>query len=330
MTTTPILPTHRAQLTRLTRKLWLSRLACAAAIATSTATFAQPLPPPSQPPIQPTVQTPPPAAAGVKPVISDLRFEAIPLPDVLEFLRDSTGQNIVLQAGAGIDPASIKLSYRLKNVTLDAFLDLLTQRPDVAMNLQTVGDPGGPIYVLTIPGREVQAPGGLFGGRGNAEQTGVVSLEVAYADRPPEQAAKIADEVSALVNAAAQAGPANTPPPKVFVHPETKLVLFRGTPEQVELLKQMFQQLDTAAERRRVNRVGDEKADARVKQALAEVATREDALNAARVQAQQMQTKMAEREMQVVQLQARLEEMERQLDTLRRAAGPARPDVAPK
>ncbi|HMO25573.1 MAG TPA: hypothetical protein PKB10_04830 [Tepidisphaeraceae bacterium] len=189
-------------------------------------TVMRPGPPPEQPTEQPTD------------IIKEIQFENVPLNEAIQYLAEQTGKNIVLQAGGDDAGLMLPITYRLRDVPLSVFLELLQSRPDADIKIEVRGPDTHRVYVVNVEevARRVSA----------SSVTGVESLQTAFAHRNI-QGERLAEEVSALVDAAMKAAGDEGEPPVVIVHPPTQMVIFRGTDNQVRLLHETFGKLKQAA-----------------------------------------------------------------------------------
>ncbi|MFT3784667.1 MAG: hypothetical protein QM770_00685 [Tepidisphaeraceae bacterium] len=289
-----------------------------ATLALTTPSFAQApagampgMAPPAPPavPVAPAPSANPNAAAAADPMLGELRFEDVALPDVINFLQEQSKQNIVLRGMPGIDLTAIRLSYRLKNVSLSQVLHLIASTPGTNIQVED-----GPISTVTVVAVEPPAPVGVppgvpggFGGPPMAAPvatTGTASLlEVLSDSRLGEDAKAQTAAITALIDASIKTlGDDAGPPPSVYFHPQTGIVVYRGTPQQTMLLGELFNTLNTSAKQHASTTSKQEIEDLKRNLAMMEGRYRD-----AEVRSQEMRQRAADLEAQLVKANAELD-----------------------
>lgn len=95
-----------------------------------------------------------------KPQRFDLKVDGIPLSDLLNYLTDVTGENIVLLTPPNVDANQIQVPpLKLKRVSLEQVLELLTSIPDLHMEYEVSGDESRVISLRVFNGPPTTAPG---------------------------------------------------------------------------------------------------------------------------------------------------------------------------
>ncbi len=207
----------------------------------------------------------------------DLKVDRIPLSDLVDYLSEVTKKNIVLMAAPNLDAGSIVIPpLKLKHVSLEQVLDLVTNIPGVNMGYDTSGEGESTIYILRVEGVEnnqeatpAPAPAGGqpyppdFGSgyRGGAapESTepflSVLPLErmllgASPAERMPneqERNALLAERTKqalTLIDQAFAMTPQGQPKPELKLHAETNTLLVRATSAQLQTINQVLSALE--------------------------------------------------------------------------------------
>jgi hypothetical protein len=195
----------------------------------------------------PLLAQPAPEAAAAKPakvekVLTDLRFDNVALTDAIEYLRDVTGENIVVFVDPDVDLTAIRLTMKLKNVTFPQVANLLASVPDARIEINQ-SENTGDVFIVSVKSLHENrgaGGGGGFGGGGYATQapateSGVVSVLPVFdtysgdEDREKTVTNTVTTMLDAIVASLGDGGKA----PVVRFHPQSRLIFFRGTPQQV-------------------------------------------------------------------------------------------------
>lgn len=207
----------------------------------------------------------------------DLKLDRTPLPDLIDYLSEKTKKNIVLMVPPNTDAASIFIPpLKLKHVSLDQILELVTNIPGVQMSYDTSGEGESTIYILSVvecenpaaaaapQWRGFQPPamvrgqalsGALAGIQTNEPYLSVIPLERmlmgAYpSDRVKDEAQRqqlLADRTKqalTLIDQAFQMTPADQAKPEIKLHAETNTLLVKATPQQLQTINQVLAALE--------------------------------------------------------------------------------------
>jgi hypothetical protein len=222
--------------------------------------------------------------SGKPKLLPEVNVKDIALPDLIDFLRDV---DPTFQAVVAYDPGASRgepkiQELRLKNVTTDAVMELLSQTyPQIHSSVAPSGDDKGKIYMIRVEAVP-QPPGapGMFGGPGGMGMSGGVAPgpqlpppEVTVVHRlreivddiaPPNagdaERKKALDSVVSLVQATLETGapsPAQlreskakgerVPPVSLKLHEGTETLIFHGSQEQAMIVGQALESLTPRA-----------------------------------------------------------------------------------
>lgn len=193
----------------------------------------------------------------------DLQFDGLPLPEVINYLSETTGRNIVLLVPRSIDANAIIVpTMKLRHVSLEQVLELVTTMPGVEMNYDVSGEGESAVYQvrverideIAVPPTDKPARGAE--GRANAEPyLTVVSLERELfgenpADRIPDDQKRAellavrTRQALALMDQAFAMNPQGETKPEIKLHPETNTLLVKATQAQVQTIVQVLGALE--------------------------------------------------------------------------------------
>lgn len=245
----------------------MKRAAFAALLAAATITAAA------------SAQNTEPAAAtkivtGVELKRLDLQLDGQPLPEVIEYLSETTGRNIVLLMPRTIEPNSIIVpKMKLKHVSLEQVLDLITQLPGVEMSYEISGDGESVIYQVRVeraefvdqainpeamPPEAVVVPGHPFNAPASEPYLSVISLERVFLGANPQQRipkqedrkdflAFRTNQALTLIDQAFAMNAQGAAKPEIKLHSETNTLLVKATPMQLQTINQVLTALETHA-----------------------------------------------------------------------------------
>lgn len=219
-----------------------------------------------------------PASAATVPGVElkrlDLQLDGLPLPEVINYLSETTGRNIVLMMPRTIEPGSIVVpTMKLKHVSLEQVLDLITQMPGVEMSYDVSGEGESAIYQIrveridyvdqpiagdpmgAVPGAPVMVGGQPFGAMNAEPYLSVIPLERMLlganpSERIPEEA-KRAELLAArtkqaltLIDQAFAMNAGNEPKPEIKLHQDTNTLLVKASPMQLQTITQVLNALE--------------------------------------------------------------------------------------
>lgn len=196
-------------------------------------------------------ETAPAAVRGREDVVMpELKFDGIPFDDMMEYLRDVTEMNIVVQRARGTPADYPKVGkIRLTKVTPTQFFAFLETAYGVGV--RKIEGPAGPLFVVSInapPG----TGGGLFGGNAQPQQeeqphfrifdlAEAINTVRARNSRMQNASEPLEDVMSLLQAALDQSGQKTKP--TLTVHKATQTLLFRGTQESARTIENSLQAL---------------------------------------------------------------------------------------
>lgn len=251
-------------------------------------------------------------------VLSEVHFAEVPLPDAVKFLAEKSGENIVLLANPGVDPAQISVTFDLKNVTPSQVMGLITKLPGHNMEVDTLSadqDAGRGILIIKLLD-EAQNPAGHYDpqtGQTVPPDSPTLVLDLSQqipTNLPEAERQKKAEQITSLVNSTLEAAQLGKPEPKVYFHPETGILVVHGSAEQRALLKDLADQLKRGSEAANTVVLNAQTVEFSntMEKTKAELANR---ANQAETMARQLEKMRDEREQllrEVAELKARLEQ----------------------
>ncbi len=218
--------------------------------------------PPGMPPPPPPSEAPPTNGAGEieNVVLPELKFDAVPLDEVIDSLRERVpGFNpvVVRQPGVPNDYPTLR-GVNIRNVTLGQFLDFLkTAYPGV--EIMGIKGPAGSIHVIRVtPKFDLFSPGMMMPG---APFEGGVATSVyrltdiidslaaakSQGQQPTAEARKQAmNDVLSLMQAALEQSDKDSPA-VLKVHEATQVLLFKGSEQKRAVIEQILKTLETGA-----------------------------------------------------------------------------------
>ena len=186
-----------------------------------------------------------------------VQFEQVPLSEILKFLGENSGVNIVLQSSPGVDTAAINVSLNLKQVSIGQVLELITKLPGYEIRTEDVEDTdaeggagGNPIKVVTVskPEGANEQPHTEIG-------TLIVNLSSSFDSKlSADEGKKKMEQITALIDAGLNAAQMDLPAPKIYFHPETHILIVRGTMAQRNFLTDLTSQMQKAPNQTEVER----------------------------------------------------------------------------
>lgn len=214
----------------------------------------------------------------------DLAIDSVPLPDLIDYLAETTGKNIVLLVPPSVDASSIIIPrLKLRHVSLEQVLDLVTGLPGAAMGYEISGEGESAIYQVRVDGIDApvappapMAPlvpgapmpptapmdemmGGGFGWNPPANEPflSVIPLERVIlgpspAERVPEDVKRQAllasrtEQALTLIDQAFAMNPQGSAKPEIKLHPESNTLLVKATPQQLQTINQVLSALEVA------------------------------------------------------------------------------------
>jgi len=166
-------------------------------------------------------------------VIPDLQFGGGPLSEYAELLRKASGENILLDAGAGaveVPPIS------LHNVSLDAALDvvpkIMGRGEDRMLQVSTIPGPS-PVYLLLLQKRP--------------ETVEVLTLQGIIGGAMPGLGMKAETVLTAIENVLAETRDEGAP--AIKFHPESSILVVKGNPSQIKVVKSVVERLSEGLEK---------------------------------------------------------------------------------
>lgn len=210
----------------------------------------------------------------------DLKIDGMALPDLIDYLGETTGKNIVLLVPPNIDATKIIVpALKLRHVSLEQILELLQQMPGTELSFDASGEGDSQIYSISVecvdepptPPQPPFAPGAPgapfptepFGGIGfggypsgpTEPFLSVLPLTRMILGNSPEE--RVPDEgkrkemldsrtkqALTLIDQAFQMTPQGEAKPEIKLHAETNTLLVKATPRQLQTINQVLSAME--------------------------------------------------------------------------------------
>jgi hypothetical protein len=182
-------------------------------------------------------------------VLPELRFDNADFNDVMDFLRDLTGMNIVVVRDGGIPADYPRLTVRLRDVTLEQFFTFLQRA--YAITADEIDGPRGAVYVVKVPMNEDASFSiNATPQKANVEQVYRLSdiVHSLAAGKKGDDAEKQAmNDTLSLLQAALALTPGT---PTIKVHEPTQTLIFTGSADQRKILESALQSLQPSEDQK--------------------------------------------------------------------------------
>jgi hypothetical protein len=205
---------------------------------------------------QPAAAPAPKAAEPAGKTLPEISLNDVGLPDIIAFLRDvDPGFQAVIAYAPGIPRGEPKIQeLRLKNVTTDAVLHLLAETyPQINIEAVSAGGEDGKGRIWTIRvGRDprVDERDMALAPVTTVNRLREIVDSVSDNARGAAERKRAMDLVLSLVQAAVETAGRDGPPAVVKLHEGTETLVFKGTPEQVNLVQQTLASLEPPKDER--------------------------------------------------------------------------------
>ncbi len=192
------------------------------------------------------------ATGSADDIIPELSFQDVKLDDVVDYLQDVVPNfKAVVIRDANLSPDVPQIRLRLKKVSLDQFLELLsTAYPGVEVS-QIPGSTGT-VHVIKVRGTEEVLQARHQGGAGAGVRVYALAPYINYIVTARPEAAKdkatankeALNQILSLIKATlAQVGDTGSAQPVIQVHEETQTLIVKGNVEQQSVLEDVLGQL---------------------------------------------------------------------------------------